>query len=143
MLTPFSLFTSIFRRKPRAEPARPLPEGMMRLHLFGGIFGSEAAARDYLFGPVEVDLIDAPAPMTVDLPDAFVNADFVRMSWGIGKEALLAEYFRGEALMDAVHITSPFDTLALLPEEGLGGVPFRLHDTPKLRYLGAFLVTAP
>lgn len=135
-------FAWLFRRA-APPPPRPLPEGQQRLHLFAGNFGSEEAARDYLFGPVDAAFVDAPAPMTVDLPEAFINAEALRMGRDGGIAALLGEYFHGEALMDAVQIAAPFDTLALLPEAGLGGVAYRLQDTPSLRYLGAFEVAAP
>ncbi|SIN79166.1 hypothetical protein [Vannielia litorea] len=118
--------------------AAPLPPGNRRLHLFSGTFGSEAAAVAYVLPPMDGHLADEPAQLTVDLPEAFIDPAFVRMGHGTGLEPLLEATFTGETLLDVNHITAGADTVVVIDERATGGFPFRLADTPRLTYHGAF-----
>lgn len=125
-------------RRPAAARARPLPPGMERVHLFAGSFGNAHAAQDYVYPPVHPDIADAPAPMTVDLPEAYIDPARLWLGHGSGLEPLLEEYFRDEMLLDIKLLVGTDDTVVVLEEAAMGGFPFRLSDTPRLRYLGPF-----
>jgi len=129
-------------RAGEARRARPLADGMRRLHLFSGTFGSEAEATAYVMPPLEGPVPDAPAPMTVDLPEAYVDPAWVAMGHGPALEPLLQRHFSDEMLLDVNHMVTGADTVVLLDERAMGGFPFRLSDTPRLTYHGAVEVPA-
>ncbi|WP_213549524.1 hypothetical protein, partial [Vannielia litorea] len=112
------------------------------VHLFSGTFGAEAEAVTYVMPPMEGAVIDAPAPLTVDLPEAFIDLAHVKMGHGPGLEPLLEEVFADETLLDVRHITAGADTVVVIDERATGGYPFRLTDTPRLTYHGAFDIPA-
>ncbi|MFY0635122.1 MAG: hypothetical protein JXQ91_15010 [Vannielia sp.] len=128
--------------RPEAHRAAPLPAGTRRVHLFSGILGSEAEAMGYVMPPMEGPVSDAPAPLTIDLPEAFIDPAHVQMGHGSGAEPLLERVFAGEMLLDVRHITAGSDTVVVIDEAAMGGFPFVLDDTPRLTYHGAFELPA-
>lgn len=122
--------------KPLPETHAPPPPGIERLHVFAGHFDSEAEAMAYVF---EAPDANHPEPFTNDLPDAFVNTDFVEVSFGPRADAaasLIAKARLGEfrdRMDDA-------NTLIIASEQAFGGFPFDLNDTPRARYIGAWEV---
>jgi hypothetical protein len=120
---------------PEAEPAVPPPPGTLRLHLFHGTFETERAALAYCFdapGP------DQPEPFTNDLPEAFVDTDFVEVSYGDDRQSALTDYFHSDLAEDLLERQEGSNTLVIVVEEAFGGFPFRVHDTPRLTYMGPF-----
>ncbi|MBY6048247.1 hypothetical protein [Vannielia litorea] len=130
---------------PRTEARRaaPLPPETRRVHLFSGTLGSEAEAMGYVMPPMEGPVADAPAPLTVDLPEAFLDPAHVYMGYGSGAEPLLERFFADEMLLDVRHITAGADTVVVIDEAAMGGFPFVLQDTPRLTYHGPFELPAP
>lgn len=127
---------------PRGEMRRPAPRpplpGGRRIHLFSGSFGAEPEAVAYVLPPLDAPLADAPAQLTIDLPDAMIDPAFVDMGFGAGLEPLLQRSFSGETLLDVNHITAGADTVVLIDERAMGGLPYSLASTPRLTYHGAF-----
>lgn len=126
--------------EPHSAPP-PLP-GTRRLHLFSGTFGSEMEAMAYVMPPMEGPVADAPAQLTIDLPDAMIDPAFVEMGHGPGLEPLLQRRFTGETLLDVNHMTAGADTVVLIDERAMGGLPYTLESTPRLHYHGAFELPA-
>ncbi|QDC08832.1 hypothetical protein FHY55_06070 [Oceanicola sp. D3] len=134
----------LFGLAPRREARRPAPPlaGRRRVHLFSGTFGNEPEAMSYVMPPMEGPVADAPAPLTVDLPEAFIDPAYVQMGHGTGLEPLLEQIFSDETLLDVRHITAGADTVVVIDERAMGGYPFRLTDTPRLTYHSAFDIPA-
>lgn len=120
---------------PGAEPAAPLAPGSLRLYLFCGSFESEAAARAYC---LEAPNPDLPEPFTNDLPEAFIDTDFVDVSYGDARQSALKDYFHADLAEDLLEQQAGSNTLVIVVEEAFGGFPFRVHDTPSLTYMGRF-----
>ena len=121
--------------QPQAEPAEPLPPGTLRLHLFHGAFETEEDALAYCFDAPDPDL---PEPFTNDLPEAFVDTDFVEVSYGDARHLALSDYFHSDLAEDLLDRQGDANTLVIVVEEAFGGFPFRVHDTPRLTYMGPF-----
>ncbi|KPP89626.1 MAG: hypothetical protein HLUCCA08_09990 [Rhodobacteraceae bacterium HLUCCA08] len=121
-------------RDPYPEAPVPPPEGVARLHLFSGRFGSDLDAYAYVF---EAPDPDHPEPFTNDLPEAFIDTTRVQIAHGARLEDAIARIAGGRAL-DLRHLIDADDTLIIVDEAAFGGFPFALGDTPRARYLGAW-----
>lgn len=131
----------IWRRRTRrgrldtAGPPVATPPGHVRLHLFAGTFDDDRA----LFAHTIAAPDDRhPQPFTDDLPEAFIDTDFVEIATGPRIGPTLATYLPPSLVAELRNRISPRNAVVLVLEEAMGGFPYRLHDTPRLEYLGAF-----
>lgn len=117
----------------------PVPEGMVRLHVFAGTFESEEAALSYCYDAPDTR---HPEPLTDDLEDATIDTTYVDVAFGADIPAVLAGFFKGDDLSILRQRIEGANTLVLISEYAFRGLPYALSDTPRLVYHGAFLVAA-
>ena len=124
-------------RPPIPDAATPPPPGKDRLHLFFGQFRTEANARAYCYASADEM---HPVQLTIDLPGAFVDPAHVTVAFGPDVRPQLERWFDPGLVEDMMlHIHSA-DTLVALAEAAFGGLPYSLNNTPRLTYLGHYLV---
>ncbi len=125
---------------PRLERrAQPVPDGKMRLQVFFGTFDDLDAAEAYCFDAPEPNI---PQQLTRDLPNAYIDTDFVAVGHGPTKSAMIARFFdkSQQAELKPKHIDH--NTVVLISDQAFGGFPYALNDTPVLEHCGAFVVDA-
>lgn len=136
-----SLWREIFDpavEDPEAELRHdPVPEGLIRLHVFAGDFATEEAALAYCY-----DAPDPahPEPITRDLPEATIDTTYVDVAYAGDVPQALTTFFRGDDLSDLRVRVGSANTLVVVSEHAFRGLPYALSDTPVLTYLGPWLV---
>lgn len=121
-----------------AEVQRPrhLPDGEARLHLFGATFIDQDAAEAFCYGTGD---INTPEPITQELDGATINTDFLEIVQG-DIHARVAEFLSEEDVQGIMADMRKHNTMIILTEEAFSGLPFQVHDTETLRYLGDRIV---
>lgn len=115
----------------------PVPEGMMRIHVFAGQFGSVEELEAYCFKTT--DAIH-PEPINNDLPGAFVDTDFVDAGFGPLRRDLVRRLMPEAVAAEVLLKGAGTNAFVILYEDAFGGLPYSLGDTPRLAYLGAWEV---
>lgn len=123
---------------PDAPP--PSPEGQIRVHLFCGTFDTEEDLLGYCFDPVRAD---GPEPFNLDLQGAYVDTAYVATGYGPAIPEALADFFDPANAQDILPGLKGDNALVIVSEYAFGGFPYSLTDTPRLRYLGNWLVDLP
>lgn len=123
-------------RAPEASLPAPPPDGLTRLHFFNGA-DSEARLLAYCFETPEPN---TPEAFTNDLPEAFVDTDFLEVRHDADPVVALNDMRLSEADLKRLARQASGPGWVVAEEDAWGGFPFRLHDTPRLRYLGTALV---
>lgn len=131
----------------RLQPAPPIaempptpPAGWQRIHLFRGEFASEEAANRYCF--LEPDG-NHPQELTRDLPGAFIDVAWVEVHVGPAAQDVLRMLEKRAKREAKRSSTETGNTLVLIYEDAFGGFPYQLNDTPRLDYLGSWLIEVP
>lgn len=108
-----------------------------RLHVFHGTFASELEATDYCLQPMGRN---KPEPLTRDLPDAVIDTNEVEIIFGGPRIGGVIPMLTNtpDGLFKMV---GSDNTVILIAEAAFCGLPYKLNDTPKLRYAGAFDAT--
>ena len=121
-----------------AEVQRPmhLPDGQARLHLFAATFDDHAAAKAFCFGTGD---INTPEPITQELDGATIDTAFLEIVQG-NIHTRLAEFLSEEDIQRITADMRQNNTMIILTEEAFNGLPFQVHDTDTLRYLGDRIV---
>ncbi len=83
-----------------------------------------------------------PEPLTRDLPDAFVDTNFVEVAYGDRVPFALRMIIPAADLDGMADRLGANNTLVMISESAFGGMPYSLNDTPTLRYLGAFTISS-
>ena len=117
-------------------PPDALPEGKMRLHLFGATFDSQDAADRFCY---EVPQPDYPEQLTRELEGAFIDTAQVEVICGPVLPRLL-EFLDDEEADDIMLRLGADNSLIIITELAFGGMPYSLDDTDTLTYLGAIMV---
>lgn len=102
--------------------------------LFAGVFDSEAEMFAYCFTPIRPN---GPEQINIDLPEAPINTDLIEAVWSDQIRSRLSEYFGRKERRRILARLSPRDALVMIPVQTFDGLPFHLHDTQRLRYLGS------
>lgn len=136
LLRGFLRLIGLGRRAPEATLPPPPPEGLTRLHFFNGA-DSEARLLAYCFDTAGAN---TPEEFTNDLPEAFVDTDFLEVRHHPDPWIALNELRLSEADQKRLARQASGPGWVVAEEDAWGGFPYRLHDTPRLRYLGTALV---
>lgn len=126
-------------RPPIPDIATPPPPGKARLHLFHGKFRSEANARAYCHASADEM---HPVQLTIDLPGAFVDPAHVTVAFGAAVRPMLDGWFDPGLVEDMMLHMHGADTLVVVAEDAFAGLPYTLNNTPRLTYIGPYLVPA-
>ena len=121
-------------REEQPAPPPPMPQGQMRLHLFGANFETDAEAIAFC-----TDAGDRPSALNRQLEGAFVDPAQVE----VVREpilARLAEFLTPDEADDVLLRLAGDDTLIVLTEQAFGGLPYTLDDTKDMTYLGTLMV---
>ncbi len=124
-------------RPPIPDIAVPPPLGKARLHLFFGQFRSGANARAYCYASADEM---HPVQLTIDLSGAFVDPEHVTVVYGPAVRPRLAAWFGPGLVEDMMLHIHGADTLVVLAEAAFAGLPYTLNNTPRLTYVGPYLV---
>lgn len=121
-----------------AEIQRPmhLPDGQARLHLFAATFDDHTAAKAFCFGSGDINI---PEPITQELDGATIDTAFLEIVQG-DIQSRLSEFLSEEDTQDVLNDLRRHNTIIILTEEAFNGLPFQVHDTDTLRYLGDRIV---
>ena len=121
-----------------AEVQRPmhLPDGQTRLHLFAADFDDDTSAKAFCFGPGDPNI---PEPITQELDGATIDTTFLELIQG-DIHSRLSEFLSEEDVSDILLDLRGHNSLVILTEQAFGGLPFQVHDTATLRYLGDKIV---
>lgn len=117
-----------------AEVQRPmhLPEGQARLHMFAADFADQAAAKAFCYGTGNPNI---PEPITQELDGATIDTAFLEIIQG-DIHTRLIEFLSEEEAGDVLADMRQRNTLIILTEAAFSDLPFQVHDTDTLRYLG-------
>ena len=123
----------------RAEVQRAahLPEGQKRIHMFGADFDSIHAGNAFCFGDGGRN---SPEPITQELDGAMINTIHVTILRD-DLEGKLGKLLPAATSEKVIKAASGRNTVIIIEEEAFGDLPFMLHDTKTLTYLGAETVT--
>ena len=131
-----ALDPSSSNRIPQPVPPDALPDGKMRLHLFGATFESQSKADRFCY---EAPQPDFPEQLTRELDGAFIDTAQVEVICGPIQPRLL-EFLDHENADDIMLRLGADNSLIIITELAFGGMPYTLDDTETLTYLGAILV---
>jgi len=123
-------------RTPQPTPPNPTAPGRLRLHLFGATFPDQGSADRFCY---EVPQPDYPEQLTRELDGAFIDAKQVEVICGAVLPRL-HEFLSTDEADDIMLRLGADNSLIIIPELALGGMPYSLDDTDTLTYLGAIVV---
>lgn len=117
-----------------SEVHRPmrLPDGWARLHLFAATFPDESTAKAFCYGQGDPNV---PEPITRELDGATIDTTYLEIIQG-DLRARLEQFLEEEEIKDTLQESRPHNTLIILKEEAFSGLPFQVHDTETLHYIG-------
>ena len=114
------------------------PEGKVRVYVFAGHFPDEEALLSYCFDQPAEGL---PVPFNRDLTGAYVDTTYVVTGFGAGVKETLDEFFVGDVAAEILLRIGDGNSVVVVSEYAFGDFPFSLNDTPRLSYLGNWLVS--
>jgi hypothetical protein len=117
----------------------PVPEGMVRIHVFAGRFDSVESLEAYCFRSSDAN---HPEPLNNDLPGAFVDTDFVDAGFGPKRRDLIRRLMPEDMAAEVLARGAGTNAFVIVHEDAFNGLPYALGDTPRLAYLGAWEVPA-
>ena len=137
-ILPYTTLVNPRRNAPALERIQqPDHKHRNRVHVFHGTFDSERDVAKYC---TESPSKNRPEPLNHDLPDATVNTSEVEIVFGGARIGAKIPTLTKQP--DGVfHQVGSSNTVVLLTEAAFCGLPYKLNDTPKLRYAGALDVT--
>lgn len=107
----------------------------MRIHLFSGDFVNYESAWHYCF----YTEANRPQDLTRDLPNAYIDTDFVEVRHG-DYEDRLDEFLYNDDVADVIARMAGANTLVIIAEPAFSDLAYALNDTPRLRYIGPLVV---
>ncbi len=123
--------------QPALPELHPIPNGYARVHVFWGDFDSENDALAYCHGTGQEN---NPAPLTRDMPDAFIDPTFVEINRDADIKSVLQWLDRDGKVETNVDASAMGNTLILIYEDAFGGLPYRLGYTDRVAYAAAWLI---
>ncbi len=128
------------RRMGASSDGQALPPGFTRVHIFSGVFDTEADLFAYCFTPITDN---GPEPLNLDLPEASVNTRFVEAAFDDQIQDVLSQYLPSAARARFSALMRDDNALLLIFEAAFDGLDYRLHNTPRLRHLGFETLALP